>query len=129
MVKRIASILLSFLMLVALSGVTVTKHYCMGHLQVVKVVKSQDDACGNCGMKMNTDCCDDVTSYHQFDEDFSFSASLVKFSQKVLAVISLSEREQPKNNYDPRGEGYDLNKAPPEWCHIPVYKEKSSYII
>ncbi len=67
MLKRITHIALSFLLLTATMGISVSKHYCGSRLVEVSINSEAIPCCADMG---NSGCCHDETEYFQFDEDF-----------------------------------------------------------
>lgn len=67
MFRIITHIALSFLLLFATMGLTVSKHYCCEELIEVSINAEAEPCCGDMG---SSDCCHDETEIYQFDEDF-----------------------------------------------------------
>lgn len=65
MLKRISHIVLSLVLLVATTGVAISKHYCSGNLVSVSIF-AEADACCDDG-----NCCQTEASFIQVKEDFS----------------------------------------------------------
>ena len=64
--RKIANIFLAVLLLVATTGVTLNKHYCMGRLKSVAVFVSANP-CDN-GMEDPMPCCKDTSEELKVDE-------------------------------------------------------------
>jgi hypothetical protein len=84
MKKAFASIII--LVYLAFScGVIINFHYCMGHLNSVKLFGSKTSLCGTCGMHLGKShkCCGDETKLVKLHDD----------QQKTLVVHSLQAPE------------------------------------
>ena len=68
MMKRIFHILLSASILIATSGLTVSKHYCKGNLVDIAINVEAESCCG-----MDGDCCHNENEFLKLQEDFSIS--------------------------------------------------------
>ena len=68
MLKKIGHIVLSLLLLLATTGMAVSKHYC-GDSLVSTVLFGEADPCCESGS-----CCQNESSFYQLDEDFSAPA-------------------------------------------------------
>ncbi len=67
MFKRITHISLSFMLVTATMGITVSKHYCGSRLLEVSMNAEAEPCCSDMG---TGGCCHNETEYFQFDEDF-----------------------------------------------------------
>lgn len=78
MFKTFSHIILSFLLLVATTGMAVSKHYCGGNLISVDIFDEADSCCesGN--------CCHNETTFYQVNEDFS--APVVSQLPYIIAI-------------------------------------------
>lgn len=65
MFKTFSHIVLSFLLLVATTGMAVSKHYCGESLISVDFFEEAEPCCES------GDCCHNETTFYQVDEDFS----------------------------------------------------------
>ena len=68
------NIFFSLVLLVSTVGITVSSHYCMGHLKDQKVF-GQADVCSQ-ESPMPMGCCEDITDLYQLDEDVNFQVQL-----------------------------------------------------
>ena len=89
MMKRIASILVLFILIASTVGVVINKHYCGGNLASISLFSSSGP-CG-CGDKnMDEGCCQDKASIVQLDEDYNSSSFELNISSDY-ATMSLAQ--------------------------------------
>ena len=65
MLKKISHIIVAFVLLIATTGLTVSKHYC-GELLISTLLFSDSDPCCKEG-----ECCHNETAFYQIEEDFA----------------------------------------------------------
>jgi hypothetical protein len=81
MVKRISHIIISFLLIVATTGVTLTRHYCGNQLISSSVLGKAHNCCGtHC-----KSCHDEISSFRVTD---NFVASAFKMDQAQQLVLN-----------------------------------------
>jgi hypothetical protein len=87
-VKAALSILLSVLVLIATSGVAITKHYCGNRVASVSVLGDGGCTCGS--MDENSNCCHSERAFFQVDDDFSVAPvqSLSIASNSLIALVA-----------------------------------------
>ena len=93
--KNIANIALALLILASTTGITLHKHYCMGHLRNVALMHEAAPCNGE--MEMPLDCCKDTVEEFKVEElnkaSFSFDVSpelyLISFVGYVLYDVGL----------------------------------------
>ena len=111
---KIANVLLSITLLIATTGFTLNKHYCMGRLKAVAINETASP-CGEKGTKDPMPCCEDVSQHLKVDEitktafDFDSQPDLVQ-----LAIIAwvFSEGKLPEVQNSPTY--YPYNPPPPD---------------
>lgn len=77
-IKRLTHITLAFLLLFSTTGITVSRHYCGGHLRSVSLVKIPAACCDTEG------CCHNDIEQYRLDDDFSLSAFTIDFEQEII---------------------------------------------
>lgn len=65
MLRKIANIVLAFLLLLSTAGVTISKHYCGGELKSIALDKNADKCCETPG------CCHNETTLFQLKENYT----------------------------------------------------------
>ena len=108
--KKIANIFLAGLLLLATSGVTLSKHYCMGRLKSIAVFE-QAKACFDQEEKESMPCCEDVSEELRVENltktsvDFDCStqlvATLITLPTFDHLFVSYIQEEFTQNNYSP----------------------------
>jgi hypothetical protein len=106
--KKVASILLVFLMIAALLHISVATHYCGGREVSSKI--SMTGKLANCGMEssekklplpgtnVNNHCCDDVVTFCGIDSNFAPSFSLITESYNYNFQIVCIPSGNPVNS-------------------------------
>ena len=85
------AVALAFLLVVSTTGITISKHFCMGELQEVSFYGEVDTCFEKMGMsKENTmDCCEKTVEEYKADELPKISVNInLKNSQELLAVVA-----------------------------------------
>jgi len=72
MFRKIAHIVLAFLLLTTTIGFTVSKHYCGSRLVEISINYEAESCCDDLG---TSNCCHNETEYFQLKEDFVSPAS------------------------------------------------------
>jgi hypothetical protein len=103
--KKVASILFAFIILLAGMHITVATHYCGGVAAASKV--SFSGKLASCGMEdsentcskpvngLNSRCCNDEVSVYSTDNTFAPAFPIVKiFAQKILHVFHIPASSQ-----------------------------------
>lgn len=117
LLKKIANISIALVLLVATTGVTLNKHYCMGRLKAVALFQSAN-TCADEGMTDPMPCCEDVSEELKVENltkasfDFKSSPELVQlaaFQHAFLVVIISNKKERPSfQNYSPPPSDRDI---------------------
>jgi hypothetical protein len=85
--KRILSLQLALMVLIGTTGITLHKHYCLGHVKSVALFHEAD----NCNPGEDTcpaDCCSDSMESFQVDEPLEKTAgNQVSFNQHFTVLI------------------------------------------
>ena len=81
MIKRLAYILISAVMLFTTTGLIVSKHYCHGQLVSVSYGKDAESCC-----KSGT-CCHNEVEFHQLKENYISSITIDKVDFYELLVV------------------------------------------
>jgi hypothetical protein len=83
-VKRIYSVILALIYLIATTGATIHQHYCMGELVGFSLFDLTDQKCGKCGMEKHTeaskDCCQDVAIVVKAGDSHTYSSTFYDLS-------------------------------------------------
>lgn len=104
--KKIVNVFLVVLLLVATTGITLNKHYCMGRLKSVAVFEKANP-CIDYGFEEPMPCCEDISEELKVDEitnstfDFKISPDyhLVAITTYLLINQDLLEPEITESNY------------------------------
>lgn len=67
MIRKVAHMTISVLLLIATAGITVSKHYCGENLEAVALMNSPDACCDL------ESCCHDETQVFMMDDDFTYT--------------------------------------------------------
>lgn len=86
MVKKFFHITLSMVLLIATTGVAISKHYCGGELSTVEVGHEKIHCCDESD-DMADDCCQDEQLTFLLEQEFQLSA--FQFDCHILSVTSL----------------------------------------
>ena len=122
--RKLSNICLALLLMVATSGITINKHYCLGFLKDVTILHETTSCMAKMGLEEENcpmDCCEE-TSQQVMVDDFQkvhFKSDLNP-NLKLVAVISyfLTDFSAASNNSDP---SHYQNYRPPLIEHdIPV---------
>lgn len=107
--RRIANTFLAVLLLVATTGVTLNKHYCLGRLQSVAVFVNANPC--DTGMEDPMPCCEDTSEELKVDEmtkssfDFKSTTDLYLIAAITYVLLedtySSSYKQVKYYNYDP----------------------------
>ena len=87
--KRFLVTILSILYMASALSLTVHVHYCMGMLAGVRLIHTDEDRCGKCGMKKserNKGCCKDEHKTFKANDHQPAKASF-DFTQKQFAAV------------------------------------------
>lgn len=109
--RKIANVFLAILLLVATTGVTLNKHYCMGRLKSVAIFASANP-CSENGVPTPMPCCEDTSEQLKVDEltkasfDFKGTADLYQIAAIAYVLLeqnylSLDENKPAYYNYSP----------------------------
>jgi hypothetical protein len=97
MLRQIANVIMTCLLLVSTTGFAVSEHYCGNHLVSVKL-DTQPQACCDGGM-----CCYTETSFYKLDDNFLASYTQInlesRFCVNLLLPSTYVEVPQPENSY------------------------------
>jgi len=107
-IKNIANTILAAALLIATTGVTLNKHYCMGRLKSV-AVNAHAANCSNADRGEQMPCCKDVSQELKINDitqvsfDFDSRPALFQIAiiQYVLLNKTLLTEEKPSFKYDP----------------------------
>ena len=83
--KKAGAILLIFLLLVSIVGLSINTHYCGGKLAGISIYLPATCGCGN--IEMPSDCCSNEQQILQLDEEYQPVIQAVNFSPKLLAEL------------------------------------------
>jgi len=72
-VKKVTSILLSFILVISTTGFTINKHFCGGHLVATQFFSTEEPESCCDGMDMPAGCCHNESEYYQLDENFNLA--------------------------------------------------------
>jgi len=111
LIRKIASIFLSVIILLVTAGFTINKHYCGGKLRSTQLYTVMDSmTC--CGVvEMPEGCCHDKVEFYQLDEDFNLPATVVNHSV-VIVIIKYFILDEMFGSLDSHTAKY-LNYKPP----------------
>lgn len=90
--KKIANVFLAVLLMVATTGVTLNKHYCLGQLKSISIFHEAKSCMTEMDMEEEScplDCCDNTSEQYKLEEfkQVSFEDSFAP-DLKLIAVIS-----------------------------------------
>ena len=116
--KRIFTILLAFVYLVASGGFAIHIHYCMDEFSGLSLTDSKDKRCDKCGMKKGAKaCCKDevklvrVADAHKtVNQDFLFHPGFVIL--KTFSTIQHTDLSSGEEYHDDHLHSPPLNRVP-----------------
>lgn len=89
--RKIANLSLAVLLLVATTGITLNKHYCMGRLKAVAIFE-ETKACGENESEEPMPCCKDVSEHMKVEEiteaSFDFKSAPDLFQIAIISFIT-----------------------------------------
>lgn len=89
--RKITAIVLAFLLVLSTSGITISKHFCMGELIKVSFYEEVDTCFDYMGMSKENrmNCCEEVVEEYKADELSKTSVNIkLKNSHQLLATIA-----------------------------------------
>ena len=117
-IRKIASVILCAVILLATAGFTVNRHYCGGKLKSTQLYSVMDPktCCGVADLPEDKQecpegCCHDKVEFYQFDEDFNLPATVVN-PNVVIVFINYFLLDELFGSLDPHTTKY-LNYKPP----------------
>lgn len=106
--RKIANVSLALLLLVATTGVTLNKHYCMGRLKSIAVFEAAH-SCSENGAEDPMPCCKDVSEQMKVNEitkvSFDFKSAPDLYPVAVICFFVLSQdllsvkNEKPQHRF------------------------------
>ncbi|MBC7388785.1 MAG: hypothetical protein H7329_06225 [Opitutaceae bacterium] len=127
--KRIISISLLTLILLAGSRIAINLHYCGGELASVEFFAKKKDTCNKCGMKKSKSCCQDVTKVFS-SQDFNSTNLKFDFEQQLVALPAISFVYSQDDSIEiPLCENVNWANAPPNYQKEPLYILNRSFIV
>ncbi len=111
LIRKIASVFLSVVILLVTAGFTINKHYCGGKLRSSQIYTVMDHktCCG--GAEMPEGCCRDEVEFYQLDEDFNLPATVMN-PNFVIVFIKYFILDELFGSLDSHTAKY-LNYRPP----------------
>ncbi|NQZ79064.1 MAG: hypothetical protein HRT61_23545 [Ekhidna sp.] len=100
--KQIANTFLAITLLIATTGITLNKHYCMGRLKSIAINEVAKKCNGESQEKMP--CCNDVSQQLKVEEittsDFDFDSAPDLYEVALISFVLLDDNESKelKNN-------------------------------
>lgn len=92
--KRVFTISIALLLLVATTGVTLNKHYCMGRLKSVAIFASANP-CSENGVPTPMPCCEDTSEQLKVDDltkaSFDFKGTTDLYQIAVITYVLLEQ--------------------------------------
>ena len=124
---RIFHILLSFTLILATTGLSISKHYC-GSSVVKTNLGTQAESCMP-DMDMGHGCCDEKTETIILDDDFQLSNSNIKIAPEydLLVAYLVSELRIVTQSPNPKTL-IPLNTGPPVGTE-PLYLKVQSFLL
>ena len=109
--KKISNLLLAVILLIATTGVTLNKHYCLGRLKSVAINEIASPCAGEKGEPIQMPCCEDVTQELKVEEitqvlfDFDgqpdlFELAFIRFFVLDEPIL-ISEKASIPKHYSP----------------------------
>ena len=102
--RRVFHIILSFSLMVATTGLSISKHYC-GNSVVHTTLGTEAKSCMP-GMDMGHGCCDEETETHIVEDDFQISHSDIHLNPEydllisyLVTVVNLAPEFNPTSHY------------------------------
>jgi len=93
MIRKIASVFLSVVILLATGGLVINKHYCGGKLRSTQlyIVMDHKRCCGVADLPAGKQecpegCCHDKVEFYQLDEDFNLPATVVNHNVVIVFI-------------------------------------------
>ncbi len=116
--KTAGNFLLTLTLLVATSGITLSKHYCMGRLKAVAVFETVEKKCPGAHGEEPMPCCEDVTEEFKLEEittiAFEFDATPSMLELATIPTFDDLRFELRKSNPWFPSTRLDTNPPPPD---------------
>jgi hypothetical protein len=87
--RNFLHIALSFILLVATTGLSFSYHYCMGRLKEISLKQDKTPCCPL--SESSSDCCDHETVTLTVDDDFSLSHKFESPGAKLIFLFQLAD--------------------------------------
>ncbi|MBS2212662.1 hypothetical protein KEM09_14685 [Carboxylicivirga mesophila] len=84
MLKKVSHIVMVLLLLVATTGLTVSKHFCQGSLVDVNIFGGTKTCCDD---NETSECCDNEFSHFELDENFVIAANDIELQEVTLELL------------------------------------------
>lgn len=128
--KKISVFILSFVYLIATTGITLHQHFCMNQLVSISLQDSTNDPCSTCGMDQTEKkgCCNDNTIKVKIEQVQLVDASAIALIHpEMIAALHFLNFLQPiiyqKLSFITSG------RNPPWQRTFPIFKWNESFLI
>ena len=125
--KKLIHFGLALLLVVATTGVSISKHYCGDVLRNVSLY-AEVDPCGD-GMEMPVDCCKDITNHFSVEDDFQFQQTILNLDPPVTLVNFIAYLFIPRFYIEKENESSWLTQNPPSLSEPDIYIWVHSFLI
>lgn len=107
MVRKVAHIVITVILLVSTTGITVTRHYCGSNLRSSTLIGEPESCCDTPG------CCHNEKEHFKIDENFALSAFLFDFDPIMETVPQLFETVSVDIPVRVKGDIFSDRPSPP----------------
>ena len=125
--KKLIHFGLALLLVVATTGVSISKHYCGDMLRNVSLY-AEADPCGD-GMEMPVDCCKDITNHFSVEDDFQFQQTILNLDPSVTAVNFIADLFVSQFYIEKENENSWLTRKTPSLSEPEIYIRVHSFLI
>ncbi|GAA0560292.1 HYC_CC_PP family protein [Chitinophaga japonensis] len=127
--KRLITLILTFIYMGTVTGAPVQLHYCMGKLVEWQLGSSEKERCGKCGMKKvpagtgiaKKQCCEDQFKELKLKKDQRLPASASQLVFTPVALIPAYVSVMPAAPVTSLATAFPVTTGPPPAADVPVF--------
>lgn len=125
--RSLANIFLAILLLIGTFGVTISKHYCGGHVHDIAINKPADA----CGMEddMPTGCCHNESEHFGVEDEFQLQNFEADVTPNTFVLYSIAYFISNSTLQESKTKGQFLTAIPPPLSEPDIYIKVQSFLL
>lgn len=128
--RKAINIIISLLLLTATFGVTVSKHYCMGHLKQQWIGHSDKEVCsGMEGMAGMEGCCSNESETFVVEQDFSLISFDFNVNPELHLLNTIFELDLATALLDPANNPLRPQNTGPPFVEPDIFIQVQSFLL